>query len=309
MSRPLVRWTLPVLLGFLGQARAIAWHETGHKLVAAIAYAELAARERTAIDVILKRHTNFQSWKAEFEHARPSLSLGQFIFMQASVWPDQIRDSHKPETHPEWHYIDYPLRPPGFPDEAAPNRPNVLSAIDQVSNVLTKHGASRQVQAESLAWLIHLVGDVHQPLHCSSLFGGPFKGREGDRGGNNFWVKLHEESARPVKLHTLWDGLPGSGKDPDRLAKKASEWMAAHPRNQFPAAAFAATPLAWSRESRQLSLDHAYLPLPTLDGRQAQPVVAPLDYFEKSKALAETQVTLAGYRLADQIRAILSGDR
>ena len=171
---------------------------------------------------------------------------------------------------------------------------------------LQNERTGKRNKAECLSWLIHLVGDIHQPLHCSSLFGGPFRGKEGDRGGNSFWIRMREDSARPIKLHTLWDGLPGTGKDLDRLAKKAEELVGAHPRRDFPSHTFGTAPVEWSKESRRLSLEKAYQPLPSLDGTQAHPVVVPPDYFKNSKALAEERVTLAGYRLADQIHAQLA---
>jgi hypothetical protein len=298
---------LVVLCFCLAQSGALAWQEAGHKLVASIAYSELATRERAAVDAILKQHTNYSSWRAEFDRAQPSASLGQFVFMEASTWADKIRDSHNPDTHPEWHYINYPLRPPDFPEQPAPSRTNVVSAIEEAMAVLQDQNASRSGQAESLAWLIHLVGDIHQPLHCTSLFGGSFDSRDGDRGGNSFWIKLKEDSARPVKLHTLWDGLPGTGKDPDRLVKKAEEWKGAHRRRDYPANAFGGTAATWSQEGRRLALEQIYRPLPGLDGRESRPILAPADYFRDSKALAEAQVTLAGYRLADQIHLLLAG--
>jgi hypothetical protein len=48
------------------------------------------------------------------------LDLETFIFMQSSTWPDQIRGSGSPYDHPQWHYIDYPLEPPAFPDKPSP---------------------------------------------------------------------------------------------------------------------------------------------------------------------------------------------
>ena len=301
------RFGFAVCVFVIAPSRMLAWHETGHKIVAAIAYNELDPRDRASVDSILKQHTNYRAWRGDFEAARTTLSEGQFVFMQASVWPDKIRDNNRPETHPEWHYIDYPLRPPEFPDlPAAHPKADVVSAIDGAVEALQNERTGKRNKAECLSWLIHLVGDIHQPLHCSSLFGGPFRGKEGDRGGNSFWIRMREDSARPIKLHTLWDGLPGTGKDPDRLAKKAEELVGAHPRGDFPSHTFGTAPVEWSKESRRLSLEKAYQPLPSLDGTQAHPVVVPPGYFTNSKALAEERVTLAGYRLADQIHAQLA---
>jgi hypothetical protein len=285
----------------------LAWHETGHKIIAAIAYNELSPRDQASVDSILKQHTRYQAWRVDFEAARTGVSEGQFVFMEASVWPDQIRDNNRPETHPEWHYINYPLRQPEFPDlPSAHPEADVVSAINGAVEELRNRRTAKRDKAESLSWLIHLVGDIHQPLHCSSLLGGPFREPDGDRGGNSFWVRMREDSARPVKLHALWDGLPGSGKDPDRLVKRAAELARTHPRGDFPPRAFGSAPVEWSREGRSLSLEKVYQPLPSLDGTQSHPVVVPPDYFKNSKALAEERVTLAGYRLAEEIRTLLA---
>src|SRR5262249_23934 len=160
-----------------------------------------------------------------------------------------IRDNNDPKTHPEWHFINYPLRPPGFAFKAAPEPDNnVEFAINQSVEVLKDSHVSKRRLAESLSWLIHTVGDVHQPLHCAALSNRGLTGRQGDRGGNYFFVKLKADSANAVKLHALWDGLAGSGNDPDALARKAADLAGAHTRASFPSASFISAPATWSKE-------------------------------------------------------------
>src|SRR4051794_14840319 len=79
---------------------APAWNDTGHKIVASIAYNELTPSGRIEVDTILKAHTNYNAWRAEHVSAHPNIDLGQFVFMQASTWPDEIRDNNDKKTHP-----------------------------------------------------------------------------------------------------------------------------------------------------------------------------------------------------------------
>jgi len=297
--------TIMFLLGSPGWS--LAWFDTGHKIVAAIAYEEFNADERAAIDAILKKHPSYMSWTNEFAARPREIGLGQFVFMEAGTWPDEIRDNDDPRTHPAWHYIDYPLRPPHFPDKPAPQPDDdVVFGIKKSAEILENIHSAKRRQAEHLSWLIHLVGDIHQPLHCSSLFNNTFKAPEGDRGGNSFYVKMQTNSANPVKLHALWDGLVGTGSDADNLLKKARNFVSKNARSGFPPGTFTATPLQWSKEGRQLSLSRAYEPLPALDGTKLHPVVVPPGYLDGIRDLAQKQVSLAGYRLADLLRAILA---
>ncbi len=64
---------------------------------------------------------------------------------------------------------------------------NVLKAIELNLEVFKSESPSKLEKALALCWLIHLVGDIHQPLHTSNLFSDQFL--NGDRGGNSFWIK------------------------------------------------------------------------------------------------------------------------
>ena len=286
---------------------ASAWNSTGHKIVAAVAYANLSAAEQTQVDNILTNHPKYAVWKAA--HTTDAIPLGLHVFMQASTWPDEIRNYNDPTTHADWHFIDYPLRAP-FRFRAAPNPDdNVVYGIGKCEDILSDVHTSSQVEAEYLSFLIHFVGDSHQPLHCSTLFDATFNTSEGDRGGNHFYVKMKFNSANPIKLHSLWDALLGTGQDPKSLNDKAQTLMQAHPiagANGFGDAALTRTPLEWSKESRAIALSAGYKPLPSLDGTKNRPVVLPENYYSNARAIAEKQVVLAGYRLAARIKEVLS---
>ena len=87
----------------------------------------------------------------------------------ASLWPDQIRNHNDPSTFPNWHFVDYPLIAPSFPFRGSPMpKDDILFGIGKSEAILRSRSAAAPDKAEKMSWLIHLVGDVHQPLHCAT---------------------------------------------------------------------------------------------------------------------------------------------
>jgi hypothetical protein len=100
-------------------------------------------------------------------------------------------------------------------------RDDILFGIGKSEAILRSSTALAQDKAEKMSWLTHLVGDVHQPLQCATLINSVYPAPEGDHGGNGFFVKASGTS-EPQKLHSLWDGLLGSGTVPNaRLTRSA----------------------------------------------------------------------------------------
>ena len=91
----------------------------GHMTVAAIAYRDLSPVERQKLDAILGSHPQFQSWLNDFPDNVPNSIKGFYVAMAASLWPDQIRNHNDPSTFPNWHFVDYPLIAPSFPDRGS----------------------------------------------------------------------------------------------------------------------------------------------------------------------------------------------
>lgn len=165
---------------------------------------------------------------------------------------------------------------------------------------MTPH-AQPEYRAVMLSYLIHLVADVHQPLHCESWFNASYP--NGDRGGNDFYVKPENTG---VGLHGIWDGLIGSTLNPRLQWNTAIEIQSKFLRTALTELAAHTTPKAWSLESRQLAIDQGYL-RGNLNGGKTRETAhyLPADYLKNAKAVAEKQVALAGYRLADDIQAHL----
>ena len=166
---------------------AEAWSGPGHLAIAAEAYRELSPELKAEAFEVLKAHPDFAKWEKAY-HPNPNLDLPMYVFMRSSTWPDEIRRSGSKYDHPNWHFIDYPLRPPAFPLEPGPKpTDDVLFGVAQCEKTLSDTNANPELRAVSLSYLIHLVGDMHQPLHCVSLFTAAYP--NGDRGGNDFYVK------------------------------------------------------------------------------------------------------------------------
>ena len=199
----------------------------------------------------------------------------------------------------------------------------MLFGVAQCEKALSDTNADPELRAASLSYLIHLVGDMHQPLHCASLFTDAYP--NGDRGGNDFYVMpgqggVHSNlvwdysvksgpslvAQRGVRLHSIWDGLLGTSANPCTQWNYATEIDAKYSRASLPELATHRTPKEWSLESRELAIEKAYL-RGELKGAtdQAHAPSLPADYTKQAKQVAEKQAALAGYRLADEIKQYL----
>lgn len=276
---------------------AQAWSGPGHMLIAAEAYRHLSAESQNRVTKLLMAHPDFPKWEKDFSQTS-NLELPIYIFMRASTWPDEIRRKGNEFDHPQWHFIDYPLKPPSFPVEAGPAPDDdVLYGIQQCEKILSDTNAADRIRGVYLSWLIHLIGDLHQPLHCSSLVNDAYPA--GDKGGNNFYVR---PAGRAIKLHSLWDGLLGTSIAPNSQLNSAIENDSKFPRTSLPELLSAKNPKEWSLESRVLAVEKAYLHGALKGGTNVDSAIAlPDDYTKAAKAVAERQAALAGYRLGNEI--------
>lgn len=290
-------WAAVVLL--VSPVTTPAWSGAGHQVIAAEAYRELSPALQQRVVLMLKPHPQYEKWKDSFSGEKGNLEFGLQIFMRASTWPDEIRRRESEYNHPKWHYIDYPLRPSRFPvlPGTSPND-DILFAIQQCEQTVSDRKASPEERAVHLSWLIHLIGDLHQPLHCSSLFDSAHP--NGDKGGNDFYVK---PNAQGISLHSFWDELLGTSRKAQSHLNYAIALQSEHPRKSLKALKKARTSKDWSLESRGLAVEKVYLH-GRLEGGTSRELAPnlPSGYTRAAKAVAETQAALAGYRLADEIQ-------
>ncbi|HEV2318373.1 MAG TPA: S1/P1 nuclease [Verrucomicrobiae bacterium] len=283
------------------QLKLIAWDGAGHMAIAAEAFRQLTPQLQAQAIEVLKAHPDYQDWTNAY-HPNPTVSLAAYVFMRSSTWPDEIRGSGSPYDHPEWHFIDYPLRPPLFSFEPDP-RPtnNVLYGVGRCEQTLSDTNADPVLRAVYLSFLIHLVGDMHQPLHCENFFDTDFP--NGDRGGNDFYVKPDQ---RGVRLHGIWDGLLGTIENAANQWRYSIKIETGYPRTSLPELTRDTAPPSWSLESRKLAIKYGYLNGHLRGSTNfATAPRLPEDYLSNAQEIAERRGALAGYRLADELKKYL----
>lgn len=298
--------TLVLLLS--AQSPALAWHDTGHMVVAQVAYLRLTPDARAQVDRLLLTPAG----------KRPLIHLCAGYYSAATcektydpvtiaVWMDDFRGDSLNDEYDPWHYINYKPFFDGVPERTnvGPEPVNVLDRINWAVNTLRKGTGADKTDAETLGFLYHLVGDVHQPLHAATRYS--IKNPDGDAGGNGFQIQMPPET-RIRNLHGFWDAAAGmfgfeSPKRPlnaveqARIRKFADDVMLA-----FPAAANSAAwkdiePLHWVEESNTLARGFAYTKIK--DGEAPSRA-----YTDETQRIARERLALAGYRLAEILNGI-----
>jgi hypothetical protein len=265
-------------------------------LSAAIAYRELDAETRAEAVRLLRAHPQ----RVSQEPSPPGLK-DVALFMYAARWPDDVRGDPAWD-HPEWHYINSPLRRDGVGGRRAP-APNILTALEEAGAVLQDPDRTAAERDVALCWVFHLVGDLHQPLHTVSLFSTIYP--EGDAGGTRFFVRVAPDAAT-ISLHSLWDNALGQEQGIRAVWNRSGALIARSDlaRESFPELQVGAW-RSWAAESLQHARDTAY-PARIAGSRDpANGVLLPPGYGNRTQALAERRIVLAGYRLADLLTRVL----
>jgi hypothetical protein len=308
-SRLTILTAFLILAALWKPANALAWNSTGHMIIASMAYDRLSPEARTRWVELLKQHPAFAQWEQTFPKDEPNLEFGRYLCMRASTWPDDIRKTESPYDHPIWHYIDYPLEMPNCPMEPAPaNTEDILFGLSRSEKILNDPAATGADRAASLSWIIHLVGDIQQPLHCVTLINETYPKPDGDRGGNLFFVSM---AGNPINLHAVWDSLAGSMMDSQELILRGGQLGEKFPRSALPELTRATDPLAWSLEGRALAIEAVYRHGTLPGGKEPNGFLPPLPsgYIAASRALADRRMAIGGYRLADTLDQLAAPGR
>lgn len=201
-------------------------------------------------------------------------------------WADELRDTDPDQARKtaRWHYVNFP---PGdcvyAPARDCPDGRCVIAAINRNFLTLADRGRSNEERAEALKFLVHLVGDVHQPLHA---------GYQRDRGGNDFQVNYRGQG---WNLHGVWDSLLLDQRrlDADRYAAELQRRPA--------------LPIDSTRHSDRAAADWAQESCRLVQRSDFYPATHVLSetYLTTNRALAEQRLRQAGARLADMINIAL----
>jgi S1/P1 Nuclease len=145
-------------------------------LSAAIAYQVLPKESPQTIAKVtaaLEKHSWYANqWQARLQDV-PVSDHGLVLFMHVARWADDIRSNGKRHHRALWHYINWPFKPEGQPASVQAREPepvNILTAMAENEGVVRNSSSDAEERAVALAWLFHLVGDIHQLLHTAQLF-------------------------------------------------------------------------------------------------------------------------------------------
>ncbi len=346
MSAPalLIRLLLALLL-ISHAPPAQAWSGGGHKTLALIAYERLTPAARSKIATLLEKHPRFHDdFAAEMPanvQSGPKDERERWIFCQAAIWPDKPRgydeatmSALRDQYHRgPWHYINTPvflddasktalestlnvnLSPEWKPDTPE-NAMNALQLLYMAATTLKDPALPDERKALLLSWIFHVVGDLHQPLHCVALFAQPAltDPREGDRGGNRlFWPD--NSPFKRMTLHAYWDLMLRSNLDAQQAHDQATKLLDdTHLRPKAEAALLTPYPAQWVEEGAALARTAVYTPevLDQLKGKTADAAgdiqIQPpsTDYKTQATALSHERITIGGYRLGQLLERLFA---
>lgn len=273
-----------IVFFFLFACPVFAWDSSGHRIVAQIAYDNLNPIAKNKVDQLTEL----------LDQKYPPQS--RFLF--ASTWADQIKGDDVTAFN-SWHFINYPFSLDGTATKP-PSAENVVWAILQSQKVLASTKSNPYEKAIFLRFLIHFVGDVHQPLHCAELYSKEFP--EGDASGNLYLIK----DTYAQNLHAFWDeGLgffrqygrayPLTNKEALKLANKIQQ---DYPQSFFTNQAMDLNSQDWAQQSFTIAKSFVY-------GikEDSKPSAT---YVAQGQQKVEQQLALAGYRLANLLNQIFS---
>jgi len=298
------RWLQWVILAIVvSPSTAEAFNEKGHLTIARCAWLRLTPAARQRASEILKSHPHYEEYLSA---DRPSnVTADEWAFMRASYWPDWVRSNHSDAyNQPTWHYITaafVPARSHLPAPVITHDGPNVVKQIAICQEKL--RAGTPAEQPISMCWLLHLVGDIHQPLHCGTLYNETFP--EGDRGGNLSLVRIN--SGMPVRLHATWDDLLGTEMTMTAIEETVASLLRLDATQSGELAALLANhpaPADWAAEGFALAVDKAYLhgDLITVnaDTQPAPELVPNLSeaYLTEAREVAQLVAVRAMHRLA-----------
>ncbi|HTO53625.1 MAG TPA: S1/P1 nuclease [Myxococcota bacterium] len=290
----------------LSAGAAQAWTRPGHMVTAGIAYLDLAEHDPDVIEriaALLALHPD----RGPFEVAA-GRALGdertRRLMLECARWPDDARGTHY--DHPSWHVALRSIRESGKPDDKLFG--DAIEAFALNAHLLASSFAPDADRAVALCWLMHIAGDMHQPLHSAQRFTPQFP--DGDHGGALEFVK-DPQTGEPITLHWFWDDSVNRNGEPDAVMTRARELWTKLPRSSFKELSHpvhARDFPSWAQdESYPLAVSLAYRQDLRFGATKETATALDPKYVEDATQAAEKRLTLSGYRLADLLREALKG--
>ncbi len=276
-----LRFISSFFLTFLFPISVFAWNALGHMVIANIAYENLKPGVQNKVENLIGYFKN------EYQ------DMGSF--MQMAYWPDAIR-SQRIEMFTHWHYVDVAFSKDGTALKNLVDSDNALWALGHVINVVKYKQANNYERARFLGFMIHIVGDLHQPLHTVSLISATRAG--GDKGGNLYHVRYQNDK---TNLHHVWDSGVGflTAKPTAETAKNLTRTVVAlYPKKYFSDKIVNdVNPDHWVEEGMVNAKNYVYNTPEDADVSQ--------EYTDRGKKVVQEELALAGYRLAALLNQIL----
>ena len=301
-----------------------AWDAVGHRLTVSIALTTLDEARKAQLEALLQHHPRYQQ---DFLDAMPAFIRQadaerrlDWLLGQAAFWPDMARGLPQAQAQrfnrPSWHYIDgrwlrdaatvqgnlyfesRPLTNITGADAASIQSEqlitNVMTALDYNTALLIDSSKAAADRALALCWVLHLMGDIHQPLHAGALFSNTLFA-QGDRGGNGIDTDSNN-------LHIRWDRALSDSSIADNLR---TILLMQRANRATPALSAVLDWSQWLAESRQLLLTEVYdqklLAEIELAEQRGQPLSAftlDNDYVVNMQDIARQRIGIAGIRIA-----------
>ena len=266
----------------------LAWGPQGHRTVGAIADRLLTPQAHALVTRLLAGDLD------KFGNLS-----GRTTLEAVSVWPDELNGT--PAARATWHYDDVPVCGTAPKARYCADGQCNTEQLQRLTGVLADPHAAARDRNEALKWIVHLVGDIHQPLHAAD---------NADRGGNRVQVALSGLRTRGREnLHRAWDSdlvkialhARNRQQTPDDI-----DALAAEARGLVNEAG-QGSPDQWAFESNNLARNVAYhYPGFACGSTPQEIVVLDGDYQAEAQEIVRERLLLAGGRLANLLNRALS---
>ena len=323
-------------LAALAAAPASAWDHPSHMITAAIAFEEiekLRPELMERIGLMLMKHPDPAPFWVAATDADSNLERARRMFIEGARWPDDAKGTNSDRL--SWHTARFPIVADDAPQEtkdlvaSREGRPvgDAIAALELQAATMANPEAGADERALALSWFLHMLGDIHQPLHVTDYFSAEHPTGNGAGALSYVWDPMRD-SAMP--LHILWDSNSLRSTAIEDVDRHAAEFIQKYPRSAFPQLAAYSGPAdfeIWALESHQIAIgfiyasDLEFVKDPDQDQDSAKVVgkmvkyilygISPLEeapevpsgHWAQVQEHAHSQIALAGYRIADVIVA------
>lgn len=300
---PILAFTFPVS----------AWDDAGHKLSAYIAWQRMTPETREkAVKLLLASPTDADLSVFYLQDSRSEAARQRELFMIAATWADIVRDRKFKERfdkyhHSNWHYSDTFWSSTGGKVEYLKEIGEGGKGVEKLYDFDKEMRDASESDAEkaiALAWILHITGDIHQPLHTSAHV--TELEPKGDQGGNLFLLTPKDTPRdKQVNLHWFWDSIVGrniarrnDACDSDYLPPIAEAMMKRYPYSKMQNRLALGRFDEWQKES------FARNPTEVFSSDLIRFQTPSEKYKKKAMRVAEEQLALAGYRLGEMLNQI-----